>query len=197
MGLGIGLGEFIGRRADIDGAAGQKFSAPEIGGGRGIRLDVEIGCRVAGRMHAPDGVADPLHLRAEGFHGRCGEIDIALRADFLALENDIDRLVVAGGGHQKCGHILAGKVGVDRDAALREASTLTADGDGRAAGRRLRLNAEGAQGFHQRHDRAFAHMLVAIDDDGAIHKGGSGGEKAGGGAGIAEEKRLFRLMQPT
>ena len=68
-------------------------------------------------------------------------------------------------------------------------------GDGGATGGAVELDAVLAEGFEQRPDRAFLHVVIAVQHHGAFNGGHGGGEEAHGGAGVAEEQRLRRQLQ--
>jgi hypothetical protein len=105
--LGVRLSEGVGRHAEIDASAGQHFRGPKVGRGRGVRLDDEIGRRVASRLDAPARRVKLLDLPAKGAHGGDRQIDIAARADLAAGQRHFDRAIAEGGCHQQRRHVLA------------------------------------------------------------------------------------------
>src|SRR5690606_18474772 len=140
------------------------------------------------RRHPPGPSAVLGDGGANGAHGGESESDIARGPDVPAGQGNLNGGIAEGGGHQQGRDILAREGRVDLDPALTEA-TRAPNGDRWAAGGALSVDAELIEGINQRTDWKEAHVLVAVNDDGAIDSRNGGRQKAGGRAGIAEGQR--------
>ncbi len=149
---------------------------------------------VAGRGDAPAGVVNHLHLSAERAHAVQGQVHIATGANVFAGQRHFNRRFAACGKHQQGRYVLAGQAAIDfKTFGLDLAHAM--HGHWRATGWAVDADTVLAKGRQQRANRAFLHVVIAVQHHRAFDRRHRRGEKTHRGASIAEKQRLRGQLQ--
>lgn len=174
-------------------------AAQEVGGGGGIPLHHHLTGGAVALVAANHKalMAVVFHLHAKQFHAVQGDIDIGF-GDQLAFDLDAQIALRQGSRHQQGGEKLTGDIAADADGAAGQTIGIDLQRRESLLPQVADAGAQRAQGVHQIADRALVHARLAGQVESALAQAEGGGERAHGGAGVAQEQiRRGRLEGAT